>query len=125
MEDTRTAHEIIEQALAVRPGQPLYATVTFDSWSGGSIRLEPEAGHIGGIEVGKARDLPGLLDAYPDLVAVRDGQVAHGGGITICRGREEHWVGFSLVRGHPGPSQAELDALPEWAYRAYLWRCGA
>jgi len=125
MEDTRTAREIIEQALASRPGEPLYASVTFDSRSGGSIRLQPGTGHPFGQIVGKARDLQPLLDAYPALTAVCDGLIAHGGGITLRRGAEEHYIGFPLVRGHGGPSQAELDGLPEWAYLAYLWRCGA
>ena len=112
-----TGIELVAQACAARE-------LVFAHGTGGArgsyIRLEGDDAYPLGQLVGSYRDMATFL-AYENFVIVCDGGIANGGGVIIRRQDDEYWVPFALVRGHPHATDAEIDALPDWARAAYGW----
>ena len=95
----------------------IFASASFDSWSGGSFRLTD------GEWIGKARDATAALKILPNLCIAWLGTISKGGGLILKRDVEGFWVPHPTVRGHPAATAADLAPLPEWAKKLQKWYC--
>jgi len=93
----------------------IFASASFDSWTGGTFRLAD------GKIIGKARDVSPALEFFPELCVAWLGTISKGAGLILKRGKESFWIPHATVRGHPPATNSDLAPLPEWARKLHNW----